>query len=79
MWPSEAEQSFLLSGVKENNILNKIMFAASRMLATSALYRNEKSLHSGRRNELWHLFFSQAVERQLFLYSIASVDHLAWV
>lgn len=34
--------------------------------------------HSGRgvqEEEQWYLFFSKAVEGQLFLYSVASVDH----
>lgn len=38
--------------------------------------------HSGRgvqREELWYLFFSNAVEGQLFLHSVASVDHQSGV
>lgn len=41
--------------------------------------QQEKPQHSGRgvqeEEQQWYLFFSKAVEGQLFLYSVASVDH----
>lgn len=38
-----------------------------------------KRAHSGSGEQWWYLFPSKAVEGQLFLYSIASVDHQAGV
>lgn len=79
MWPSVAEQSFLLS-VAVKDILCIMHVQCLWTLYQQQLCTGMRDIMTQRENrQARYLFFHQAVVGQLFLYSITCVHHQAGV